>query len=613
MSEEEFLGHLMSAHGYSHVSLSTTQNYAWIREFQDLKNALKNRQGRILLEYSLPGLSKNIDVVLLINNKVYVLEYKVNSDAFTSDAIHQTRGYALRLIYFHSRSNDLTIVPILVATDAGNPPIPDFHIQDSGIMNLLYANSQTLPDLLTDVERRVPNPTSDDLLRDWELAVFKSSPPIIEAARDVWRQNNVQGFQSGVASKETRLEAEDTICEKIVPETTKRCGKAIVFLTGVPGAGKTLVGLNISVRLQSVGASMLSGNGPLVEVLSAALKRDLRKYKKDLKEQDDISVESIIRGAYGYKKEIFDKRLDYYPGGVVKLKENADISGQHVIIFDEAQRAWSKAKMIQPGRTAKKNWQEEEFPFSEPALLMWDMNNRPDWGVFVALIGGGQEINNGEAGIAEWLKSLVEYDEFKDWDVYMAPELQGDEYNGTSEHKSFEEYKEILKSQGRLIIEPSLHLAACQRTNRSDRVSKLIQEVLNCESETARQTYSEIKSRYPIYLTRSVETAKKQVRQNYDQLKDRGYGLNASAAADEIRVGMLMSSSASRLRPLGFEIRKVGEFTKTADWFLNPISDINSSNFLEIAHDEFFVQGLEIDYAALLWDADFRYNPETND
>ena len=247
---------------------------------------------------------------------------------------------------------------------------------------------------------------------------------------------------------------------------------------------------------------MLSGNGPLVSVLTAALKRDLNKYKKQLKTAtNEISVESIIRGAYGYKKEIFEKRLDYHVGeGTVSLKDNAELSSQHVLIFDEAQRAWNKAKMIRPGQSGKKYWQEENFPFSEPGLLLWDMN-QCDWGVFVCLVGGGQEIHTGEAGICEWLRTLEETPELKDWHVYMSDEFKGEVYNSKDgSGKTIEEFRTIFEAQNRLTISKDLHLTACQRSNRTEKVSDFVEQLLNCNADACRTLYAnEIKSKYKNY------------------------------------------------------------------------------------------------------------------
>lgn len=618
LSKDDLIGKLSSKHTLHHSSLSSTQNEAWSKEYDDLHQILQDKSGQILFEYSIPGLPKTIDVVLLTKGVVFVIEYKVNSTSYNEQDKRQTNGYALRLKFFHSRSNDNWIVPILVATDADDASIGLKRSEADMVYETISCNSAQLKDVLNTVTTEIGTEGNQEWESNWEKGVFKASPTIIDAARNVWRSNNVAGFTKGEAEEETRLKAEDYIVNTVVEETRQRNnghGKSICFVTGVPGAGKTLVGLNVSVALQNVGASMLSGNGPLVAVLTAALKRDLNKFKKQLKNAtNEISVESIIRGAYGYKKEIFEKRLDYHVGeGTVALKNNAELSSQHVLIFDEAQRAWNKAKMIRPGQSGKKYWQEELFPFSEPGLLLWDMN-QCDWGVFVCLVGGGQEIHTGEAGICEWLRTLEETPELKDWHIYMSDEFKGDVYNSKDgSTKTIDEYRTLFENENRITISKELHLTACQRSNRAEKVSDFVEGLLNCEVEKCKRLYhDEIKGKYQIYLTRDIETAKARLRERRAETQNKGYidGKND----EEVRIGMLMSSKAARMRPLGYEIKKESQYKdKVPSWFLDSEDTVASSDFLEIALNEFFVQGLELDLAAVLWDADLRYNGQNNE
>lgn len=615
LSETELIGKLTERNSQNHSSLSSTQTDAWKKEYKDLSQILRGYSGRILFEYSIPGLPKTIDVVLLIRGIIFVIEYKAGASGYNEQDKRQVNGYALRLKFFHSRSNENWIVPILVATEAPDSTIELKRSEADMVYEAISCNSTNLQAVLEMVLSEIGSDKDSRWENEWETGIFKASPTIIDAARNVWRANNVSGFTKGESEEKTRLQAEEYIINTVVEETKQRKGKSICFVTGVPGAGKTLVGLNVSVALQNVGASMLSGNGPLVSVLSTALKRDLNKYKKQLKNnKNEISVETIIRGAYGYKKEIFEKRLVYHVGeGKVSLKENAELSSQHVIIFDEAQRAWNKAKMIRPGQNGKKYWQEEKFPFSEPGLLLWDMN-QCDWGVFVCLVGGGQEIHTGEAGICEWLRTLEETPELRDWHIYMSDEFKGEVYNskdGTG--KTVEEYRNFFKKENRLTISKDLYLTACQRSNRTEKVSKFVEELLNCNAEECRRLYNdEINNKYQIYLTRDIDKAKAKLRERKMQTLNKGYidGKND----EEVRIGMLMSSKAARMRPLGYEIKKESQYKdKVPSWFLDSDDIVTSSDFLEIALNEFFVQGLELDLAAVMWDADFRYNKDKKD
>lgn len=613
IAKEKFLSDLTNKFfDIDHSELAGTQRNAWSREYDDLIECLPGKKGRVIFEYNISSLSKTIDVVLLLEGKIFVLEYKTGDSKETKSAIRQVEQYSLLLKYCHSTSNDNWIIPILIATGEDAQENTFSGTEEDMVYNTLVANSSTLTEIIENVCRKLPYDGSAEWESTWEHGIYKASPTIIEAAKNVWRENNVEGFKKGESDESTRLSAEDFI-KNVIEETKSRPEgqrHSICFVTGVPGAGKTLVGLNLSVALQEHGASMLSGNGPLVAVMAEALKRDYKRFKKEKATlKDEVSIDAIIREAYGYKKEIFEKRLDYIVGeGIVKLKENADRGSQHVIIFDEAQRAWTQRKMIKPGQAGKKYWQEEQFPFSEPGILLWDMNLR-DWGVFVCLVGGGQEIHDGEAGINEWLRALKNNEELQGWHIYMADELKGAEYNRKDdESHTIEDYRKVFMESNRLTVDNSLHLTACQRTPRSEKVSEFIQELLECNKERANVLYSELKNRYKIYLTRDIEIAKAKLRQRHEQLTPMNGDKN------ETRIGMLMSSNAERLRPYGYASSGANRDKKdVASWFLDTDEYVSSSNFLEIALDEFCVQGLELDIDVVMWDGDFRYNAERND
>lgn len=594
-----------------HSELVGTQNYAWSREYEDLIKCLAGKQGRIIFEYNISSLSKTVDVIILFQGKIFVLEYKVGSSSYEKADLRQVEQYALLLKYYHSTSNDNWIVPILIATEAEVYQNEYIGNDEDMVYNTLRSNSESLSGIINKVCEQLPYEGRRDWEDNWENGIYKASPTIIDAAKNVWKENNVEGFKKGESDESTRLSAEAYI-KKIVEETKNRPEghrHSICFVTGVPGAGKTLAGLNLSVALQEYGASMLSGNGPLVAVMSTALKRDYKNLKREnAKLKDMVSVETIIRDAYGYKKEIFEKRLNYHVGkGTVSLKDNADKGSQHVIIFDEAQRAWTQRKMIKPGQAGKKYWQEELFPFSEPGLLLWDMNLR-DWGVFVCLVGGGQEIHDGEAGICEWLRALKNSTEFHGWHIYLADELKGAEYNREDdEHLTIEDYRKHFKSKDRLTVDSSLHLTACQRTPRSEKVSEFIQELLECHTDKAKKLYASLKNRYPVFLTRDLEKAKEKLRERWNKL------VPMNGDKNNTRMGMLMSSNADRLRPLGYaSIGASKNLNKVASWFLDTDEFVSSSNFLEIALDEFCIQGLELDVDVVMWDGDFRYDKMRN-
>lgn len=636
------------------------QTQAWQNQINGLRTTLKGMTGQIVFEYAIPGLSKVCDVILLLNDQIFVLEYKNGASKFEKHDKEQTLGYALRIKYFHSESKSQEVIPILVATEVPNADVPILREENKqpqdGIYPLILTNSALLKDRITEF----CGPSTQEL--KWHASwikdgVFKASPSIIEAAKDIWNRQNVKGLNdqdSTQRSREIRFEAEKSITE-IISRANAMKRKALVFVTGVPGAGKTLIGLRISVANQKYGASLLSGNGPLVEVLTAALRKNLDAQAKNLKDEikkelsqnnlnsssmntlkDKIAVDSIIRGVYAHKNEII-ARLDYAnpieneKGLEYKLKEGAPKSSQHVVIYDEAQRAWSVNKMRKP-RRSKKDWQNDDWSFSEPALLLWDMD-KLDWGVFICLVGGGQEINEGESGINEWLRCLnedIDKVDIEKWDVYIAQEkdLAGKEYALVNEEDcSFAHYiGKLREARPNLIKEdPKLHLTECQRSPLSAKLSGFINKLVDGEATST--DYDEIKSGYTIALTRSLSTAKKYLRKRQKELQPLLIPFNSEQGNIEkseyknndkeshlVRTGLLISSGGLRLRPLGLEVKKVGAYTKTANWFLDTKEEnIDSSDFLEVALDEFFVQGLEIDLSCVVWDADFRYDPQLKD
>lgn len=272
---------------------------------------------------------------------------------------------------------------------------------------------------------------------------------------------------------------------------------------------------------------------------------------------------------------------------IYKIREGAKKCSQHVVIYDEAQRAWSVSKMRHPGRT-KKDWQNSDWSFSEPALLLWDMDQL-DWGVFICLVGGGQEINEGESGINEWLRTLLEdHDKvnFENWDVYMAPDLNGKEYQLTDENnKSISDYIVSLRNSHPELIreDKTLHLTECQRSPLSAGLSSFVNKLV--EGDAVKEDYDMIKEGYPIYLTRDINTAKAFLRRRQEELTPLSFVANSNVDKDTIRTGILMSSTGVRLRPLGFDMKKVADYQhKTPAWFLDSKEEnIDSSDFLEVA------------------------------
>ncbi len=328
-------------------------------------------------------------------------------------------------------------------------------------------------------------------------------------------------------------------------------------------------------------------------VLSEALARDKKRQEEECNPGTRYNltdarrnVKSFIQIVHHYrdatldklKKPIRDGILEIDPAKVDKHKNDGYSEVEHVAIFDEAQRAWTKTHLA--------NWLSRkkgfaDFPMSEPEFLIWSLNLREDWAVIVCLVGGGQEINTGEAGIGEWLRAINAG--FPDWNVFISDQLTGKEY-------AEGELEGLLQENDHVARSSELHLAVSMRSFRAEQLSTFVHHVLDGNVAEAQNLFATLKGKYPIVLTRDLDVAKKWVRRQ---------------ARGTERYGMVVSSQAQRLRPLAIDVRCKPD---TVHWFLADITDIRSSQFLEDAASEFDVQGLELDWTCLVWDGDLRRN-----
>jgi hypothetical protein len=349
--------------------------------------------------------------------------------------------------------------------------------------------------------------------------------------------------------------------------------KAICFVTGVPGAGKTLVGLNMATRYNDPGSDLhsvyLSGNGPLVAILREALARDTVRReglqgKRVRKGDASARVKSFIQNVHHFRDEC--------------LRDHVRPPVDHVVIFDEAQRAWNREQTAAFMRRKKG---VANFDQSEPEFLISCMDRRTDWAAIVCLVGGGQEINTGEAGIREWIEAIQR--DFKGWKAYISPALTDSEYGAGS-------VLAAMRERGNACYLDALHLGVSVRSFRSEKVSEFVKTVLDCECGRAQAILGEIGDRYPIMLTRNLDRAKRWLR---DQ------------ASGSERYGIVVSSQAERLKPYALDVRTPMNPVK---WFLDGKESVRSSYYLEDVATEFDVQGMEVDWACVCWDGDFRYN-----
>ncbi len=568
-SSNEILGELSRN---SEFADEQTQKAAWLVQIQSLKYCLINHDGHIFFEYAIPRMGRRVDVVLVIQNVIMVLEYKAGEKHFLASAIDQVWDYGLDLKNFHETSHSPVLAPILVATEAADRPLfSDFNVAPDGLLSPILTNSKQLSLVIDNLLRFATGEQID--LTNWAEGRYNPTPTIIEAATALFNNHSVADIARKDASARNLRETSTEISEIIV-KSKARGEKAICFVTGVPGAGKTLVGLDVANRHMKAdsGATsvFLSGNGPLVAILREALARDSVQRAKDqgakLKKGEAVSrVKVFIQNVHHYRDEYLrDSRAPI----------------DHVAIFDEAQRAWN-LKETSSFMKRKKN--QPNFNHSEPEFLISCLDRHKDWAVIVCLVGGGQEINRGEAGIGEWIESLNR--SFPNWNIYISNRLTDDEY-AAGEVLSKIQHKEHVR------VDDRLHLSVSMRSYRAENVSSFVKGLLDLDVDGARNHYASINKKYPLVMTRDLVTAKKWLRE-----KARG----------NERYGLVVSSNAHRLKPHAIDIKSP---MNPVHWFLEGKDDVRSSYFLEDAATEFHVQGLELDWACVTWDADFRYAPD---
>lgn len=592
-TDNAILGALAKNNTFDLVDL---QRNAWLYEILYLKNLLRNeRSGHIIFEYSIPRLGKRIDAVLLLHGIVFVLEFKVGAEEYFRQDLEQVWDYALDLKNFHEASRNLIIVPVLVATDADSSSVSKEVSQyDDQVFEPILSNAAALPQIITQFVNEYAQ--NIDLSR-WVFSRYMPTPTIIQAASSLYLNHSVADITKTEASGEN-LQRTSEFVMNVIDHSRANGEKSICFVTGVPGAGKTLVGLNIAVRQfeKKDLAVYLSGNQPLVDVLSEALARDKKRQEEERNPnvrytltEARRNVKSFIQIVHHYrdatltklKKPIVNGVLEIDPTKVDKHKDDGYSEVEHVAIFDEAQRAWTKTHLA--------NWLNRkkgiaDFPMSEPEFLIWSLNLREDWAVVVCLVGGGQEINTGEAGIGEWLRAINA--RFTDWNVFISDQLTGKEY-------AEGELEDLLQANDHVARSTNLHLAVSMRSFRAEQLSNFVHHLLEGNVAQAQSLLATLKDKYPIVITRDLNAAK-----NWLRKQKRGTE----------RYGMVVSSQAQRLRPLAIDVRCKPD---TVHWFLDDITDIRSSLFLEDAASEFDVQGLELDWTCLVWDGDLRRKNNT--
>jgi len=564
-SKEEILGVLASKNEFG---LDEQQRNAWKVQIEVLKRQLVAISGYILFEFSIPRMGRRVDCVILSHGLVFVLEFKVGSSLFDLSAIDQVLDYALDLKNFHEASHSRKVIPILIATEA--PHIENqLQFDEDDVANPLLASGSTLAQLLKDVISKVQ--VTDQDCDAWVNSVYKPTPTIIEAAQALYRGHNIEEI-SRSDSGAINLSKTAAAIHKIIERSKSQNEKAICFLTGVPGAGKTLAGLNLANSWHDIENSehavFLSGNGPLVDVLREALARNEVDLAKSRGERSKKST--TVSKAKAFIQNIHHFRDDAIESQCAPI--------ERVVVFDEAQRAWTLEQTSSFMKTKKGKL---DFNQSEPEFLIGTMNRHAGYAVVICLIGGGQEINTGEAGLQEWFDSIKR--SYPDWNVHVSSKLTDYEYT---------QGRNLLDGivSKRLFLNDDLHLSVSVRSFRSEKVAAFVKATLDSEIESARILYSQISKSYPLVMTRNIPAAKKWLR---------------SKARGSERFGIVASSGALRLKAIGFNVKASID---PVNWFLNPKSDVRSSFYLEDVATEFDVQGLELDWVCVAWDADLRHS-----
>lgn len=552
------------------------QRSAWANQISILKKYLSDKKGYIIFEYILSRVNMRIDVVLLMDDIVYSIEFKNNEISFYPDDIDQADGYGYALKNFYEGNRDKYVVPILVATKA--PDSECSEVADLGIdklFSLFKANTKKMEQYIDLIRSKYGSDViyTEEDFEKWIKSPFKPNPTIIQSARSIYMNNQVNEFFKFDAGEENLKVTENTV-ECIVKEAKENKKKIICFVSGVPGAGKTLVGLDLAGKTRNNSDSELpeavffSGNGPLINVLTEALGRDAfrnnpQKYPNKNRAVND--VKAFIQDLHAFKQDV--------------IATNKKVIDENVLVFDEAQRVWDEDKL--ESWLTKKGADKQYFGLSEADLLL-DIFKEKEWGVIVALVGLGQDIYTGENGLSVWFKSLLE--KHQEWEVRLSNEIFDQKAD------NIVDYADRLMKCPRVKEDSGLYLKTCIRTPRAKNLSEFSEALLHNEPDKARKALANFDN-YPIYITRNLRHAEDFVLSN---------------TLRKERCGKLCSSNSKTLGRYSHSFDNINTW-HFANWMLDE-SGNDSSNSLVYAASEFNIQGLEIDWALLGWDMDMYYS-----
>ena len=593
---------------------------SWKEEINTIKIALSEYQtedGFLAFEYTIPRIDGRIDCVIGLRGILFVLEFKTGDSQDDNVDKDQLIQYSTDLKNYHFESYDIPLVPMWVIPNADVPVARVMHPKtNENIFGLMTVCNSTISYVFKKVLSSELVGGSVINADNWLHSPYCPTTNIVDAARKLYANHKVEDINRSDARGEDLVRTTDTIIN-LINQAKERNEKYLCMVTGVPGAGKTLIGLSVATLHQNEEQTnrsvYLSGNRPLVMVLQEALARDARDRSKDelekklatindknekraYKKSHKVSMTDIRSRIKQFIQPVPNWRKEYLKGIMVSGKGN-DVSivkdsnyryngeGEyfvpydHVSIYDEAQRAWEAKENASYVRKKEKHL--SNFPeWSEPRFLISCMDRHPDWAVYICLIGNGQDINHGEAGTAEWIRSIKHFD---NWQTFAPSDILND--------------KEVAKEANGLKINylDHLHLSTDLRSIRAENLAALVDAILCMKEETAKSLLSEL-DRYPIRITRDLKKAKQWVKGN---------------ARPNERYGALASSKGQRLKPEALVLLPANSSeTEVIPWFLGDKTNVNSSYYMEDVATEFQVQGLEIDWAVVAWDADFQYSEE---
>ena len=592
-SSSDVLRSLHRENAANFTQFQTAQHGAWEVQIPILKDVLRQLIEKdatalkwgILLEYDIPGRSKRLDAVILCERGIVPIEFKVGAVDFASEDRWQLTIYAWNLRDFHRESRGRMIAPILVATEAPRSLRLEQELKTTDKHGAILTMQLVRPlDLAAALCRACSATQKDSLpiidIAYWNHSLSEPTENIIQAAQRLFGSHDVREIKH--AQADNTDEALQQLLE-IIRDAKSNRRRSICFITGVPGAGKTLVGLRAaySPQIQAEVGSIpcfASGNIPLINVLTRALEVNRAK-QRGARRQTGHEIATPFWNIHRFEAVHLNDPQEKPPSF-------------RVVISDEAQRVWNREKVLDSHK--KRQHRKGDFDklleafwnFSEPELLLKVMERQPDWCVIIALVGSGQEIHDGEAGLGEWGRALAGREcEWKIWSSEVA-------INGGSTFSGKTLFSDV-SSPPKALISRSLHLSTTKRSARAERLTEWVDCVLRADAHGAQRITPELKE-FPIALVRNLGLAKNLLR---------CYG------ASESRYGLIASSEADRLRAEGIDVSMASrKGISFPDWFVQPAGRIDSSNQLEVAATEFECQGLELDWTCVCWGNDFVFD-----